>query len=262
MAELYTDTLMDLRVDYAANHPGGGMESVHYHDAYEIYILEKGARSYDIDGTLVPLGEREVALIRPNEPHSTDGSAYSRYVLYFKEAYLDRYFTAEAKALLLSLFSKRKLALDKESYLRLTAALVELNGRHEDFLLFAEILRILLFCSSLPLRRTEDKSLAARVKAYLGEGYLTFSGLDDLAARFFVTKSHLCRLFKEETGLSVVTYVNTLRLQRATGELRFTRKSIKRIAADCGFHSSGYFCRLFREQLGTSPGEYRKSHQI
>jgi AraC-like DNA-binding protein len=263
MAERYTDTRMDLRIDYTANHPGGKMDGVHYHDAYEIYLLEQGERNYLIDGTLVSLSEHEVALIKPFELHSTDGSAYSRYVLYFKEEYLDRYFSAEGKAALLSLFTQKKLTLTEGDYARVTALLTELNGRREDFLLLAEILRLLLASRELPSRESEEGgTLTARVTKYLGEHYLDFQGLDELAARFFVTKSHLCRLFKRETGLSIVTYVHAQKLSRATDELRFTRKPIRRIAADCGFGSSVYFCKLFRSTLGTSPGDYRKKHQI
>ena len=263
MAETYTDTLMDLRIDYAANHPGGRMDAVHYHDAYEIYILERGERNYLIDGTLVSLAAGEIALIRPFEMHSTDGSAYSRYVLYFKEAYLDRYFSAEGKGILLSLFETKKLSTDPERYARLTSLLLELNSHREDFLLLGEILRLLLSCRTLPARQEEEGgSLGQRITAYLSEHSLAFEGLDKLAARFFITKPHLCRTFKRETGLSVMTYVNTQKLQHAADELRFTRKSMKRIAADCGFHSSVYFCKLFKERLGLSPGEYRRRHQL
>ena len=263
MAVLYTDIPKALRVDYTANHPGGEMGHLHYHDAYEVYLLEKGERNHLIDGTLVSLAAGEVALIRPFELHSTDGSAYSRYVLYFKEEYLDRYFSPEGKAALLSLFERKKLTTDDARYERITALLAALNGRPDDFLLLGEILRLLLSCRDLPERRTDGEGcLVVRIREYLGEHYLDFAGLDALAARFFITKSYLCRLFKRETGLSVITYVNTQRLQRATEELRFTRKSIKAIAADCGFGSSVYFCKIFHERLGISPGEYRKKHQI
>ena len=263
MSRTYTDTLMDLRIDYAANHPGGRMDTVHYHDAYEIYVLERGERNYLIDGELVSLVAGEIALIRPFELHSTDGSAYSRYVLYFKEEYLDRYFSAKGKALLLSLFETKKLTTDPERYARLVALLLELNSHREDFLLLGEILRLLLSCRHLSARREADgESLITRIMAYLGEHYLTLRGLDELAEHFFITKPHLCRLFKRETGLSVIGYVNAQKLQRAADELRFTRKSMKRIAAECGFHSSVYFCKLFKERLGLSPGEYRKRHQM
>lgn len=263
MTELYTDTLMELRIDYAANHPGGKMDSLHYHDAYEIYILEKGERNYLIDGTLISLTGREVALIKPFELHSTDGSAYSRYVLYFKEEYLDRYMTVEGKAALLAVFSQKKLTLSEEAYQRVVALLLELNAARDDFLLLAEIMRILSASggTSVP-QEVQAVSLIARVTEYLGQHFIDFCGLDELVARFFVTKPYLCRLFKKETGLSVVTYVNAQRLQRAAEELRFTRKSIKTIAAECGFHSSGYFSRIFREQHGISPLEYRRKHQI
>ena len=263
MAGLYTDTRMDLRIDYAADHPGGKMDSVHYHDAYEIYILEKGERNYLIDGTLFGLGEREVALIKPFELHSTDGSVYSRYVLYFKEEYLDRYFTTEGKERLLSVFSRKRLTLSDEAYARTIELLMELNSRHDDFSVLSEILRTLQSCRDLPPRRRDGEgSLVSKIIEHLGQSYLTFQGLDELAARFFITKSYLCRLFKRETGLSVVSYVNAQKLQRATEELCFSRKSIKRIAADCGFCSSVYFCKLFRESFGTSPGAYRRAHQI
>ena len=262
MPTLYTDTRMDLRIDYAANHPGGRMDTVHYHDAYEIYILERGERNYLIDGSLVGLSAGQIALIRPYELHSTDGSAYSRYVLYFKEAYLDRYFSAEGKAAILALFENKKLVPDAERYASLISLLMELNTRHDDFLLFGRIVRLLLSCEAAPQDTDTEKSLAIRITEYLRREYLTVTGLDEIAARFFITKPHLCRLFKRETGLSVITYINAQKLGRATEELRFTHKSIKRIAADCGFHSSMYFCKLFRESFGLSPGEYRKKEQI
>ncbi len=263
MDELYTDTASELRVDYTADHRGGKMSEVHYHDAYEIYILEKGERKYLIDGTLISLSAREVALIRPFELHSTEGSAYSRYVFYFKETYLDRYFAPEGKAAILSLFERKKLTLDEGSYVRIVSLLTELNGSPEDFLLLGAILRLLFACRDIPsLGDGRESSLIAGITAYLGEHALTFTGLDELTSRFFITKSYLCRLFKRKTGLSVIEYVNAQKLQRATEELRFTRKSIKRIAAECGFGSSVYFCRLFQRSLGLSPGEYRKKHQI
>ena len=263
MAELYTDTLMELRIDYAANRPGGKMDTFHYHDAYEVYILEKGERNYLIDGVPVSLRGREVALINPFELHSTDGGAYSRYVLYFKEAYLDRYFTPEGKAALLAVFAEKRLTLTEEEYQRVIKLLWELNSARDDFLLLAEILHLLAAARAASSHEEgRGTGLVEQITEYLGESYLTFGGLDELAARFFITKSYLCRLFKKEIGLSVVTYVNAKRLQRAAEELRLGGKSIKRIASDCGFHSSGYFSRIFHEELGLSPLEYRKKHQI
>ena len=143
------------------------------------------------------------------------------------------------------------------------ALLLELNAARDDFLLLAEIMRILRKAGKAsPPREMQTVSLITQIIEYLGQHRVDFCGLDELAARFFITKPYLCRLFKKETGLSVVTYMDAQRLQRATEELRFTEKSVKRPTAECGFHSSGCFSRIFHEQLGIAPLEYRRKHQI
>ena len=102
MEALYQSLKNDVKIDYVSNSLGGRMASVHYHDAYEIYILEKGERTYIIDDAFIELSSGDIAIIKPYELHSTDGGIYSRYLLYFKDEYLDRYFTGEAKEKLLS----------------------------------------------------------------------------------------------------------------------------------------------------------------
>ena len=68
------------------------------------------------------------------------------------------------------------------------------------------------------------------------------------------------KIFKKETGMSVVTYLTTHKLQLAREKLEFTKDSIAEIAAACGFHSAMYFCKKFKAALGISPGEYRKQN--
>ena len=102
MDVLYQELQNEIQIDYVSNSRGGRMASVHYHDAYEVYILEKGERTYLIDDTFIELTDMDIALIKPYELHSTDGGIYSRYLLYFKEEYLDKYFTPEAKEKLLA----------------------------------------------------------------------------------------------------------------------------------------------------------------
>ena len=92
MDALYQELDSSIRIDYVSNSRGGRMASMHCHDAYEIYVLEKGERTYIIDDAFIELSERDVALIKPFELHTTDGGVYSRYLLYFKDEYLDRFF--------------------------------------------------------------------------------------------------------------------------------------------------------------------------
>ncbi len=264
MDALYQELQNDVQIEYISNSLGGRMASMHCHDAYEIYILEQGERTYIIDGTFIELSKRDVALIKPYELHSTDGGMYSRHLLYFKDAYLDRFFTAEAKKELLSFFKRKKLTLNSENHEKLKKLLVELKRDSNNFLLFCEIMK--LFNESCHsdennMEISARNRLISRIVEYLANNYLEIKSLDSLADRFFITKHYLCRLVKKETGVSVITYINTHKLQLACEKLQFTRKNIEEIASECGFNSSMYFCKAFKKNMGVSPGEYRKQKQ-
>ena len=262
MDAIYQSIKTPVKIDYVSNSQGGKMASVHYHDAYEIYILEKGERSYIIDGTFIELSARDVALIKPYELHSTDGSVYSRYLLYLKDEYLDRFFTKEAKERLLAFFGRKKLSMDKESYDKVIELLIKYQNNREDFLLLCEIMQIFLSCSDEDAITAGDRNkLIYRIVEYLAQNFISVDNLDTLADYFFITKPYLCRLFKKETGISVVTFINTRKLQLACEKLQFTRTNVEQIATECGFNSSMYFCKFFKNAMGVSPGEYRKQMQ-
>lgn len=83
-------------------------------------------------------------------------------------------------------------------------------------------------------------------------------GLDDLADAGAVTPEHLCRLFKQSTGLSPAETVRLARLDRAAVLLARSNYSIGQIAEFCGFASQFHFSRRFKEAFGTSPRALRK----
>ncbi|WP_425371367.1 helix-turn-helix domain-containing protein [Gemmiger formicilis] len=82
--------------------------------------------------------------------------------------------------------------------------------------------------------------------------------LDALAERFYINKFYLTRVFKEQFGLSVTSYLTHLRITQAKRLLRFTDKSVENVAQECGLNDANYFSRLFKKVEGTTPGEYRR----
>ena len=76
--------------------------------------------------------------------------------------------------------------------------------------------------------------------------------------RLYINKFYLTRVFKEQFGLPVTSYLVQLRITRAKRLLRFTDRTIESIAQDCGLNDANYFSRLFKKIEGTSPGEYRR----
>jgi AraC family transcriptional regulator len=83
--------------------------------------------------------------------------------------------------------------------------------------------------------------------------------LDELADLTFFSKYHFHRMFKLESGKTVMEYIRERRLSQATYELAYSSKTINEIAYSFGFHSQDAFDKAFKRIYGISPNEYRKS---
>jgi two-component system response regulator YesN len=84
-------------------------------------------------------------------------------------------------------------------------------------------------------------------------------GLADIAACARVSEAHACRLFKEQTGQTIHTYVVGYRLARAKELLADPRlPKMTDVAERTGFSDAGYFARVFRRAVGMTPSEYRE----
>ncbi len=125
----------------------------------------------------------------------------------------------------------------------------------------ASLLALLMEESRTPCREIHgaDKKRDLReVKEYLEEHYQEKVNLDDLAERFFVNKFYLTRIFKEQFGVPVTSYLLQVRVTHAKQLLRFSDLSVEEVAYRCGMNDANYFSRMFRKIEGTSPGEFRK----
>ena len=96
------------------------------------------------------------------------------------------------------------------------------------------------------------------VKSFLDEHYKEKLSLESVASHFFIDKHYLARLFKEQYGVTLVTYLQQVRITHAKQMLRFTDKSIEEIGLECGIGELNYFSRVFKKLEGVSPSEFRR----
>jgi AraC-like DNA-binding protein len=82
--------------------------------------------------------------------------------------------------------------------------------------------------------------------------------LKDIARDLYVSPYHLCRLFKEETGLSIHRYLNQLRLRQALEELARAETDLASLALELGFCGQSHFTRNFCKEFGVPPGVARR----
>lgn len=101
----------------------------------------------------------------------------------------------------------------------------------------------------------------SEVLEYIHTNYTKNESLEDVADHFGVSMSHLSRLIKKETASTFTDYINKLRIDEAKHLLETTNDSMTLIYDKVGFNNRNTFIRLFKQIVGTTPSEYRKSIQ-
>ena len=125
----------------------------------------------------------------------------------------------------------------------------------------ASLLTLLMEQSWNPENRrriTAKKQNLQNVKEYLDRHYMDRINLDDLAEKFYINKFYLARIFKEQFGVSINTYLLQIRITHAKQLLRCTDQTVEAIGRECGVEDANYFSRMFRKVEGISPGEFRR----
>lgn len=82
--------------------------------------------------------------------------------------------------------------------------------------------------------------------------------IENTASTCFISPSYLSSLFKQDTGTTIVDYINSQRVDRAAVLLATTDRSIAAVAAAVGILDVNYFTKIFKKQLGTTPTQYRR----
>ena len=85
--------------------------------------------------------------------------------------------------------------------------------------------------------------------------------LEELAEIAKLSPFYFSHMFKRETGFAPMEYVINTRIEHAKTLLLTTSMSISEIAEEVGYSSSGSLINLFVKKVGSSPGQYRKSHK-
>lgn len=106
----------------------------------------------------------------------------------------------------------------------------------------------------------EKQKRVCMIADYLAGHYEEHENVDELAGRFYMSRSYLCRIFKEVTNFTVSEYVNLFRIAASREYLLNREMTMTEIANCLGFNSLTYFERVFKQLMSVTPGEYRKQY--
>jgi len=101
--------------------------------------------------------------------------------------------------------------------------------------------------------------IVVQVQDYLHEHYFEKITLESLASLQNISVSQLKRIFKEQTGVSVITYLTNYRIGEAKRLIQESNLNFSQIALAVGYDNIYYFSTIFKKHTGMTPTEYSKS---
>lgn len=94
------------------------------------------------------------------------------------------------------------------------------------------------------------------IKEYINNNFTKNINLSDLCFLFGTNKTTLCKEFKKHTGLTIVDYINSLRVKHTKSLLRENHYSLTQIADMLNLSSVHYLTTLFKKYEKLTPTEY------
>lgn len=242
----------------------------HYHTFHKIILLLAGRADYAIEGERYSLSPGDYVLVGRGSIHRpivARGDFYERAILYISPEYLQKLSCPDGDLENCFLRSQEGFhyvyhagAGDR---VRQLFALLEQSRREGGFgasllcqalfvQLMVEVNRISLSGNTVSAASGDSKivALLQYLNAHLTEG-LT---IDELAARFYISKYHMMRRFRDETGYTIHGYVTEKRLLLAQ-QLLEQGLPMGETALRCGYQEYSTFSRAYKKQFGRSPSE-------
>jgi AraC-like DNA-binding protein/mannose-6-phosphate isomerase-like protein (cupin superfamily) len=148
--------------------------------------------------------------------------------------------------------SERAYALTRCRFLELLALLAELHASNAE--------RWQRLGNHLGVQISRHQAGLRKTLHYIHDHFDRPLTLDTMARMTGTSVTYFCRLFKQETGLTFLSYVNGLRVERACVLLRDTCDSALDICYRVGFNDYTHFSRQFKRNTGISPAAYRSQN--
>ncbi len=103
-----------------------------------------------------------------------------------------------------------------------------------------------------------DSNLGQEIRLYIANHLTDNLSVDTICSKYNISPSGLYQLFKKVFGCGVVEIIRKERIKRAKELLLDSKLSINEVAAQVGILDANYFTRIFKEETGITPKNYRK----
>ena len=259
--------LDDFRLFHLKDREGTNID-YHYHEFCKLLMLRSGSGGYTVDGQRYSLDTGDIVLIGSgcvHRPEFEHGSLYERVIIYISPEFLQQQSIPDCP--LLDIFNGEHghvLHLHQPDILwNLSDALEQELAKDEYgrvILSNGLLLRLLIEIArgmqnpqttfAKPIVPSDSRIL--EILRYIDAHLTEDLSIDILAEEFFISKFHMMRLFKQETGRSIHDYLQERRLLFARDLIR-QGVSATDSCFQSGFRSYSSFTRAYAKHFGTTP---------
>ena len=252
-------------------------EYVEKHDFWEMCFVEKGDVTLSVEGEKYELSANDAILIQPDCTHSyfsENGNESRAFVICF-ESFSQPLKSLSGACMQLSgetlscvkrIISEYRHTFSTDENEQLQLLENPNFGGQQAIILQLEYLLICLLRmlsaeknSDIVFLRGESfyEELVDVIKEYFKDNIDKKISLEELCEKVNYSRSFLCKTFKEQTGETLFSYFNDLKIEEAKKLLKKTDLTVSAISEKLGFSEVKYFGAAFKKSVGKSPTEYR-----
>ncbi len=244
---------------------------LHTHDEYEIFMFLEGDAHYVVEGKYYSLEPYDIIIIRRNEMHRifhhNSNNSYGRLIIMVNPEFFKNNNCQEYERQFTEIHEGvgHKISADVVRSSGLYDAIMRLKKYSNDFsvtntsIVNSSIIEILHLINGVKLFTQDDSpnSQLSSIMTYVNSNYMSNITLEDIAARFFVSKYHLCRMFKKATGLTLHKYITQKRISLAKTYIS-EGINITSAVMYAGFNNYSSFYRAYIKEYGITPKDGMK----
>lgn len=256
---------------------------IHWHEETEILYVEDGRAEVSINGKNISGTKGDLIFIEKGAVHyiksGSDSAVLKFRTLVFNLGFLclseENYCQTQLIAPMMSCNIRFKHIITKadKNYAAIVRAYLSLidafksKSEHYQFRLislFYSLFYEMLVGGHIHTREPESRKNQRAFKqclAYIDRNYPDRITVADLAEQINFSESYFLHEFSKFMGESPMSYLNSVRLDKAKSMLVSSDKTIDDIAFDCGFQSTSYFIKQFKKKNGVTPLQFRKSNE-
>ncbi len=250
--------------------PDNSQFSLHNHNEYEIYLFMEGDSNYVVESKNYTLVPGDIIIIRKHEMHRVyhnSSTEYKRVIIMISPEFFKNHNCEEYENVFLNgSFDKgNKISADIVHSSGLYDAIMRFKKYSDSFrkdnspVITGAVIEILYLISKISVFENPD-FVSPKIKDVLNYINSNFTGditLDMLCERFFVSKFHLCRIFKKATGLTVQMYIKRKRLTYVIGLVK-AGNGLTESAIAAGFCDYSSFYRAYVDAYHENPRNIHK----